>query len=155
MFLQSWVGPHAFENFFRLIAENIVDERVDLIFAIYFSQVTEKIGGQISITHSPLLHIPSFIFTSQSLGKKIVRQSMCQTIVETDIGLEMVVDFWAFDSIENGINMRLPNIRWLEIPKCNEVRGWLSHDSFLEDDHSESARVSKPGALPSMLPPPE
>ena len=111
MFLQTGIGPHAFQNFFGFIAEDVMDRRINLILAIYFAQVAEKTGGQIAIAHSPFLHDPLVIFgalLALSLGIKIIGERVRQTIVETYISLEMVVDFGTLDAIENGIYMGGP-----------------------------------------------
>ena len=96
-----------------------MDRRINLILAIYFAQVAEKTGGQIAIAHPPFLHIPSLIFWLLvfSVGIKIIRECMGQTVVQTHIGLKMVVDERPLDSVKNGIDMGLPDIRWFEIPK--------------------------------------
>jgi hypothetical protein len=48
-------------------------------------------------------------------------------MVQTHIGLKMVVNLWTLDSIENGIDMGLPKIGRLEIPKRNQVLGRMGH----------------------------
>ena len=110
MLLKARVRSCSFQNFFRLIAKYVMDERVDLLVKIYFFEATEKTAGKVSISYTPFLDGPdsAFWFFADSLFVKIFSEHMSQPVVKTDIGLKMVVDCRPLDSIENGIYMGLP-----------------------------------------------
>ena len=112
MLLKARVRPGSFQNFFRLIAKYVMDERVDLLVKIYFFQATEKTAGKVSISYTPFLDgpDPSVRFFTDGLFVEIFGECMRQPVVKTDIGLKMVVNLRPLDSIENGIHMGLPLI---------------------------------------------
>ena len=102
-----------------------MSEWIYLIVEIYLMQATEKASGQIAVAHSPLLNSPDSAWwcLSDCMFKEVFCQGMCQPMIQTDIGLEMVVNCGTFDSIKNGIDMCLPLVRRFEFPKGNQIWG--------------------------------
>ena len=123
MLLKARVRSSSFQHFFRLITKYVVDEGVDLLVKIYFFQVTEKTACKVSISHTPFLDGPdsAFWFFADSFFVKIFSERVGQPVVKTDIGLKMVVDFLPLDSIENGIDVCLPLVRWFKFPKGYQI----------------------------------
>ena len=100
-------------------------EGIDLIVEIDLLQTTEKTCGKISFAHSPLLNSPDSAWwcLSDCMFKEVFCQGVCQPIIQTDIGLEMVVNCGTFDSIKNGIDVCLPLVRWFKFPKGYQIWG--------------------------------
>ena len=107
-----------------------MDQGINLVPSIYFAQATKKTCGQVAIPHPPFLYIPSPIFRLLALSFiiKIICKGMRETIVQTHIGLEVVVNEGSLDSIENGIDMSLPKVGRFKIPKRSYILGSLVHD---------------------------
>ena len=94
-------------------------ERIDALVGVELFEPGQEAGGEVSVADPPFLN------EAGAWRRRLVldlleiffRQRVSQPMVQTDIGLEMVMDFRAQHSIKNGIDMGLPLIRGFEIPK--------------------------------------
>ena len=113
---QLRVGPDALQDFMRVIAEDVVSKRINPVFLIKLFEPSQKTSRQVAVADAPLLNKPGFPVPRKMLVI-VFGQTVGEPVVQTDIGLKVVVNTRTMHSIKNGVDMGLPLIRRLEISK--------------------------------------
>lgn len=142
MCLQQGIGPDAVQNRLRIIAEDVVSEWIDFIFAVEFFEPGEKTCRQVAVPNAPFLDKSGFPYACKTI-EIVLSQAMGEPVVQADIGLEMVVDTRPVHSIKKGVDVGLPLVCRFEVSKGQYMGGTVVHGG-----------ADYPGGVCSTLTPP-
>ena len=129
---QPWVIARTFQDFHGEVAQDVTRVGIHPTFGVDRLEMGQEATGQVAVTNAPL-HNEQVLFVVGTLAGLLVivfGQGMGQPVIETDVGLKMVVDPRPLDAVKNFVDVGLPLIGGFKVTK-RQGAGLRIHENCL------------------------
>ena len=116
---QPRVVARAFQNFHGEVAQDVTRVGIHPTFGVDRLEMGQEATGQVAVTNAPL-HNEEVLFVVGTLAGLLVivfGQGVGQPVIETDVGLKVVVDSRSLDAVKNFVDVGLPLIGGFKVTK--------------------------------------
>jgi len=129
---QSWVVARAFQDFHGEVAQDVTRAGIHPTFGVDRLEMGQETTGQVAVTDAPLHNKKALFFFGTLAGLLVIvfSQGVGQPVIETDVGLKMVVDSRPLDAVKNFVDVGLPLIGGFKVTK-RQGAGLRIHEDCL------------------------